>query len=167
MSSWKFKIKNNKNLKHSKEMKNLFISALVIVLTLVSCTNEESQKEDSIKIVSIIGKWHTVAAETNGKKMELSDCDLYGYLEFSENNKCVIEQGNFSDNKCNHYTSYANYTFENGILTYKLGIYESKSKITDLTDSGFKSTTFYIKDEYGTENISQSEQTTFTVEKTK
>jgi hypothetical protein len=147
-------------------MKKLFFLIVTSIFTLASCSNNEVA-EVLAEQTSIIGKWQTVAAKENGKAIVLSSCDLYGYLEFLENNNCVLEQGNYYGGKCNPQTTNGTYTFKDNILTYKIGIYESRSHITELTANSFKSTTYYLKDEVGVEEIPVNEQRTYTVERKK
>lgn len=144
-------------------MKKYIVLFVIFTFSLFSCSKSDDEVNTEF---SIVGKWHTISAKTNGVAINLSSCDLYGYVEFSKNNSCVIESGYYQGSVCVHNTDNGTYTFTDNVLIFKEGSqYESRSRITELTATNFKSTTYYIKEGNNIDNVPVSEQTTFTVEK--
>ena len=143
-------------------MKRIIVLIVIFTFSLFSCSKSDEGKTSQS---SIVGKWHTISAKTNGVPKILSACDLYGYIELLSDNTCVIESGYVKGANCEHSTDIGIYTFIDNVLTFKEGQYESRSFITGLTVTNFKSTTYYTKEGSTITNIPENEQTTFTVEK--
>ena len=139
----------------------------IFLLVLSSVILSSCSKSDDATITqsSIIGKWNPISAKENGVAISLSNCDLYGYTEFSTNNTCVIENGYYNGSICVHNTSNGTYTFADNVLTFKENQYESRSRITELTATNLKITTYYTKEVNTVTNIPENEQRTYTLEK--
>lgn len=143
-------------------MKRIIISLVFSSFILFSCSKSDDATNTQS---SIIGKWHTISAKENGVAISLTTCDLYGYSEFSTNNTCVLESGYYSGSTCVHNTSNGTYTFTDNVLTFKENQYESRSRITELTATNLKITTYYTKEGNTATNIPENEQRTYTLEK--
>jgi hypothetical protein len=152
-------------------MKKLFLTVITVFM-LASCSNNEDAVVEQTQ-TSIIGKWHLVTAKKNGKDIVLNSCELSSSYEFLENNNCVYEESYLGgDGKCKPDPTNGIFTFKDNILSFKDkegDLYESRSRITELTANSFKETIYYIR-EFGNgrwyeEEIPVNEQITCTMER--
>ncbi len=151
-------------------MKKVFLMIVISIVTLASCS---SDTETAVEQPSIIGEWKVVSATQNGKQIILSSCDLNTYIEFLQNKDCNIDSGYLDTNgKCISDSSKGTYTFIENTITYKEGnLTESRARISELTTSSLKYTSYYEGDFWNgrwyVEEIPANEQVTLTLQKIK
>jgi hypothetical protein len=146
-------------------MKKSIILFVIFTASLFSCSKSD---DGEIAQSNIVGKWRTISAKQNELPVSLSTCFKSGYIEFlSIDNLCIIDSGedDLKGTNCIHTISNGTYTFIDNVLTFKKGEYESRSRISELTTTNFKTTTYYVKEGTYIDVYPEKEQITYTVEK--
>ncbi len=92
----------------------LFIS-LLILITVISCSNDETMENTVIEKPDINGTWKPVRYEYKGKTYLLTDCEKKGQILVNTNFAGVYERyGENTSGDCKLYDSFSgNWTYDN------------------------------------------------------
>lgn len=127
--------------------KLLFVGFLCVLL---SCSKSEDDNSSSTTR-NIVGKWHLTSIMENGILLTGITCNTnYDITEFTSTGKSMISYADIDiHGNCTKYSENGTYTVSNNIIEVveiKNGIkvYDSRSKITELTATTLKTSTLYL-----------------------
>lgn len=126
-----------------------FISLLIFIVIVLSCSNDNSRENTVVTIPDINGVWKPSRYEFKGKTYPLNDCEKKGQILINANLSGVYERFVVSDSgpDCNLYDSFSgnwNYDNINKVLTLTYnenGIAKTlKKQIEDFSSTELKIT---------------------------
>ena len=132
-------------------MKNFNIAFIVFALTLLSCSTEETEKNNNL----LIGTWNVNQVTENGEENTISDCEFLDSREFNNNNSFNFQYFGPGGEECIlEGDEQGTWSVENNVLVLKWDVFDeddpefSRWPILELTES-----TLRLKIEYPDEDF--------------
>lgn len=155
-------------------MKNLITLLFsLFILTFSSCSKNDDSN-DNIDTSLLFAKWDLVSKKVGNNDVALTQCEqenLNSSYEFFSNNTSIKKEGYLTSSSSCSFDEYPQtYSISNNILTANesenLYEYQEKYYIVSISSNTLVLKVFYFKENYNgsiaEENLSESEQTTYT-----
>lgn len=149
-------------------MKKIMLLIVIFTFSLFSCSeSDDSEITQSI----IVGKWHPISLQKNGKSIPLSTCEMSSSLEFFANDTYLDTFAKNNGTSCVERIVNGSFSLKDNLLLLKeIGAnytYNKHSYVEFITPTKFTFKIYQLQEGSNSNYISESDQATITFEKVK